>query len=206
MKIQHIMSVREPYAHLLAAGLKSIENRSINFPRNIPLPVWVAVHASPDTSWLDDTSWLEDVVGIDPDIFYPIYDTQLEGKQRFHGFSEIIGAVEILGSVPYTEDDYHSENPDAPFSGFPPPDSRWNIPRSDWAAGDHCWIVGQSMRFRRPIVALGNLGVRVMPPELQKMVAQSAQNLLTDPTGFYESPVVYNMPKGLTAKQKAFIQ
>jgi hypothetical protein len=206
MLIEHFMTVREPFAHLLVSGLKSLENRSTPFPKNIKLPVWVAVHASPDFSEFLYEETFDEICEIDPEIFEPIYDTDIGEGRRFHGCSEIIGAVEIVGSVPYSQADFESENPDSPFAKFPAPDSRWAIPHSEWAAGPHCWVINRAIRFAVPIVTLGVLGVRVMPSGLQALVEATSKKTLSGPTDFYRRSVVHTLPKRLTERQKAFMQ
>lgn len=193
MKIEHVLSVREPFAHLLVSGIKTIENRSVPFPKKFQLPMWVAIHSSLSLDDVQDPSTWDDLVEY-PSAYNPWNVQNRPAGERIFSRSEIIGAVEILGSIPYGDKEFMADQAEV-FAGFPPAENEDEIPRSDWASGDHCWIIGRAVRFRNPIVTLGALGVRSMPPDLIELVAKSAENLLTDPAESYGKSVIYQLPK-----------
>lgn len=201
MRIEHVLSVREPFAHLLVSGIKTIENRSVPFPKKFQLPMWVAIHSSLSTDWLQDAEMWADLNEFDAvrKSWIDEPETPQTDTDRNWSRSEIIGAVEILGSIPYGDTEFAADQAEV-FAGFPPAENEEEIPRSDWASGDHCWIIGRAIRFRHPIVTLGALGVRSMPPALVDLVAKASETLLDDPVAPYGKSVIYQLPK-LKAKE-----
>lgn len=197
--IDLILSVREPYAHLLVSGIKTIENRSTPFPAKHKLPVWVAIHASQSLDAFAEVDEIGLLVVSDQRINAawnkPFDEEKYKdvpvGKwPRIFGRSEIIGAVRVIGSVPYGEDEF-IKDPKEVFAAYPDPDSY-----GDWAAGEHCWVLDKAIRFKYPIVTIGKLGVRVMPPDLKAIVNVVARDsVLSDPGDAYGKPIVHQLPK-----------
>ncbi|MAT51465.1 MAG: hypothetical protein CMK32_09815 [Porticoccaceae bacterium] len=196
MQIETSVSVREPYAHLLVSGLKKVENRSIPFPSRYKLPTWVAVHASQSLEEFSDVEHLAMIAGDNPPIAdawgfdKPFPWEEYEGVPdhllpRIFGRSEIIGAIEVVATVPFRMDSTVSET----FAGFPDMENY-----EKFAVGEHCWIIGGSIRFKHPIVTLGHLGVRNMKSDVAAFVRETAKTLLTSPAEPYGRPVVHRLP------------
>lgn len=196
MDIKYMLSVREPFAHLLVSGIKPVENRSVAFPKE--LPAWVAIHTSQSDDGYADMEELIELMSRHPDIRRswdkPVDWDALKGVPdhalpRIFGRSEIIGAVRFVASVPYGDEEFLKE-PEEFFADYDSP-----AMCGEFACGPHCWIADKAVRFKHPIVTTGKLGVRPMDPVLHALVNATAGELLEDCADAYGRPVVHKMPK-----------
>lgn len=177
------LSVCEPWAWAIAAGWKSIENRSWAIPATITprLPLRIAIHASLSTRFLEDEEidyWLQDL--------HPGIDAALsQGDDRLFNPGCLVGVVDLLGCVPYSENlDNLARSISAFFDGTfadgadysPSTSAQWHYPHGSrqhagraapldplaWAAAgsslrNFCWLLANPIRFRQPIPAKGKL-------------------------------------------------
>lgn len=207
-KITHALSIREPYAWLIAAGFKLAEIRSVQFPKKFTEPTWIAIHASMSREECNDEDLNDYLNELDPELTGILWDDKWHDKdKRLFGHSEIIGAMRVNHSFVPTE------NADDPCW------ERWadvmhsrsercttNLHPNEFMdfEGMHNWIIDDVYRFHNPIVSIGRLGVWPLGDILSKLVdAQFSKALGTggidrcDPIG---KPIIYQMPKGATKR------
>lgn len=205
--VTHALSIKEPYAWCVASGWKPVEVRSVPFPSNRTLPVWVAIHVSSDRSVLASDE-MGEVASYDDRIWDLWSDQSWDGgNKRLFACSEIIGAMRIVGSVngedPTEEQIYMIL---AAWSGRSSRLRKSGCDPRDWVSDDGFnWIIDDVYRFRRPIVCKGALNVWAMNPELARFVNRELQRTIergTNECGSYEPALVYEMPKGADARLK----
>jgi hypothetical protein len=208
MKIIHSLSVQEPWAFLLTSGIKLQEIRSVPFPKNIELPTWVAIHA-PLSHQLGDPELLWDICDLDAsrnETFAGELTTMLddpkwmESGNRVFGESEIVGAVRFFGSFPGsvmdTDEtislvfDLLTNRHDRCRRMFHPLAFHSSEP------GCHNWMVDDCVRFHRPIVCLGHLGVRKMPDLLAKLVNKEFRKCRPDGVDGADDSLEFSEPLG----------
>ena len=93
------LTIREPFATLVAAGIKKCETRVWPWPSNLQLPCTVAIHASNDDSYIGDD--LDKVVQAQDawDLFNnPECKPAVIGKTFFYA-QTIVGLVDVIASV-----------------------------------------------------------------------------------------------------------
>lgn len=198
IRITKAITVREPWAWMLVTGQKMAEMRSRPFPSNIPLPIWVGVHASTGHDFHDD-SVMDGILSLSDDMWdildHPRFKDK-EGKNRIFGDGEFIGAVKIVDSIYLTPTDgpieedgtgMSQETKDAihqigavyrriaddPTSATGRQTER--IDMTTWfVEGRHHWIVGDAIRFADTVACRGALNVWNIPPKVADLVNRSA--------------------------------
>ena len=194
--IDYMLSVREPFAHLLVTGIKKVENRSVAFPRELPL--WVAIHTSQSDEGYADIEHITELMSRHPDIrrswdkpmdWESLKDVPDHALPRMFGRSEIIGAVRFVASIPYGDEEFMKE-PEEVFGQYGDAEQH-----AEFACGPHCWIADKAVRFRHPVVTTGMLGVRPMAPALAALVKATSTVLLDDCADSYSRPVIHKLPK-----------
>jgi hypothetical protein len=131
----HYLSVRQPYAHAIVTGLKSIENRSWSTSfRGL-----VLIHAGKSCA---DMRERDDRI---PDEWYD-WPSSLS-------FGHIIGAVRITECI-YVD----GETP-------PEGSHHWNqlvsiLDREEWVNGPWCFVLDDPILFRHPFPFTANVGIR----------------------------------------------
>jgi hypothetical protein len=170
------LSIAEPWAYLIAAGFKQIENRTWRTDYRGT----IAVHASKATRNCFDEQLIYEVCDLHPAIFKALDDERIdEGHQILH-LGAIIGTVDIIDCVDYNG----SIDADEVFDRFnyltadgPAPE----LPVGAWAEGPHCFVLANPRRFARPIACAGKLSLWSLSPDLQRAVAEAGRFVLTDP-------------------------
>lgn len=205
--ITHALSVREPYAWLIAGGWKNVENRTFPYPSNRPLPAWVAIHASATRPTSDDDAENDELAEYHPDLNAACKSSYWRENptHRVIGVSEIIGAMRVVQSINgknYTPDEI-ADVQDA-FSGRSDRCRHGHDPM-DWLSDDcHNWIIDDVYRFKNPIVCKGFLNVWQMPIELAKTVNQQFRQAVKTGGLRFDQPygpsLVHEMPKGVDKK------
>ena len=207
--LTHALSIREPYACLVASGWKNCEVRSVPFPRNRTLPVWIAIHSSLSRDDVSDTATMTDLSCMSEGIF-DIWDSQYwedHPRHRLFSCSEIIGAMRVVASVKGDQptEDHLQTIRDA--WGGRSDRCRTDIDPREWLADDGWnWIIDDVYRFHNPIVCKGFLNVWAMRPELAKVVnAQMRKAVRTGGLNrdeAYGKAIIYECPKGIDKKTR----
>jgi len=159
------LSIRQPWAWAVAAGFKSIENRTwqTSFRGSI------AIHASESTQAFteDAETELYDCGG------QPLIDA-LDADENLFGaryFGAIIGVAELvdvvpIDSIPELSQDVIDACGDGP------------VPDAIWAQGPYCWRLRNAVFFRdRPIKCTGRVNLFGLPPDVQRKVAAELSRL-----------------------------
>ncbi len=184
------LTVREPFASLIVMGLKPIENRTLAFPKAMPLPSTIAIHASTDDSTIGD-----DLVAVTADPFVddafsnPNWKMHTLGQEYLYG-GTIIGLVDVIACVcvsEMTEDELTHAIDDAyPWLLGPKnPEAR----RSDWANGPYCLVLDNPRRFRTGVVCRGQLNYWTIPGDKLSLVSESMNSLLDNAQDLPAAPV-----------------
>jgi hypothetical protein len=207
-KITHALSIREPYAYLIAAGFKNAEIRSFPFPKTIKTPAWIAIHASLSRAELNDQDVRDGLLDLDDELDLLVYEdeTWAEEKTRVFGHSEIIGAMRICMNLRADDTDDKWDQWYEVMEG-----------RSDrcttavdplvWLDDEqNNWIIDDCLRFANPIVCPGRLNVWPLGTELESLVTAEFTRALADgglsrsePLG---KPLIHEMPR--SANQKLY--
>lgn len=106
------LTVLQPFATaLVREGQKRVENRGRDWPRTVPLPAWVAIHAGlrPFPGWVDSGRALLRL-GWER-------DTTVEEEVALYPRGRVVGAVRFVRSVSVV--DWDHDDP--------------------WASGPYCW-------------------------------------------------------------------
>jgi hypothetical protein len=145
------LSVKQPWAWAICAGIKDVENRTKPTRHRGP----VLIHASLSKPWTDvedAIEWIEDG---------EIYDACRDEPRRVEVPRErlvtgaIVGLVEICGSLP-------------PGQGS----------GSDWAIEDqHHWLLKNAYALARPVPCKGKLGLWRPAEDLLDRVQDSAKRV-----------------------------
>jgi len=149
------LSVRQPWAELLAAGLKTIEIRTW-WPR-VQLPMLVAIHAS--KTWDDNAS-----IGLDA-------LANMSGVHNRRG--GIIGAVRLLERIDYGGWRQDRADPDNFLKGHAiwAQDALLHLnPLDSWAANKVGLCFDQPVRFPEIIPCRGKPGLFDLPEEVVKQI------------------------------------
>lgn len=205
--ITQSLSCHEPWAWLLTNGYKLFEVRSTPMPKRIDTPTWVAIHASMSSDTISDGDLMIETAEMDDEIFSVWSNERFRRDERIFGFSEIVGAVRFAGSIAAdaSDDEFDAMgdlivdrhdrcvkniSPTAFFSDEP---------------GAHNWIVTDAIRFHRPIVSIGHLGIRTMSPILSRLVSEQFSHAINNgslPWNFpLGTPIVYQWPKIAKARR-----
>lgn len=190
------LTVREPFASLIVMGLKPIENRTLAFPKTMPLPCTIAIHASTDDATIyDDVYDVTADTYIDQALNSPDYKVHTRDREYFYG-GTIIGLIDVVGCVcisEYCDGSDESEEKiveliDDPYPwplGFQNPEAK----RSDWANGPYCLVLNNPRRFRQGVVCRGQLNYWSIPAEKMQLVEEAMKSLLARPTELPKAPV-----------------
>lgn len=194
------LTVREPYATAILMGFKPIENRTLNWPNTLPLPMTLAIHASTDDSTFGtDVNELLDLDRVIEDAFCnPNYEMHSPGREYVYG-GTIIGLVDVIACVCVSEmsddelvaaiDKYHwADGPQNPTAK-----------RSDWANGPYCLILDNPRRFRTGVVCSGQLNYWRVPDAKRALMDDT--KLLLNPQDLPTMPIG-GVPKWLGRKPK----
>lgn len=171
--IDRALSIKEPWAYLIAAGFKEVENRRQKFG----FRGRVAIHASAGIDLLrrwhdEDDSFAEEICDLHPRIYSALDDPRTDERCIFAP-GHIIGSVEILDCIDY---DALTDSPRvfAPYG-------KVLVPRAVWAQGPHCLILADARRYRYPVPAKGKLGLWRLSDEQRAMIERAEGDLLADP-------------------------
>jgi hypothetical protein len=209
MIIERALTIQEPYCWLISNGYKLTECRSVAFPKTLPRPSWVAIHASLSTDSLHDRDLLEYVANISPEVLEILNDPRWKygGDQAFT-LSQIVGAMRVVDSI-------HGECPsqeeiDRVKAAY---DARSERCRTDvdpfefLSDEHHNWIIDDVYRFHRPIVCVGKLGVWSLEPALKTIVNQQFNYAVkngplnrAEPLG---KSIIFQLPKVKPSQKKA---
>lgn len=205
-KITHAVTIREPYAFLIASGFKLAEIRSVPFPSTHALPTWVAIHASLSADELRDPDLVNDLADAHPEI---LRCWMLPLDVRPFGVSEIVGAMRVVATCPGENatseqldrlaDAYRNRSERCRIDGWQP---------DEFVSDDgHNWVIDDVYRFHNRIVCGGNLGVwSLKSPALSMLVnkefalAQKTGGLPRD--GKPGKSIVYQLPKMPVKRQR----
>lgn len=207
--IERALTIQEPFCWLIANGYKLAECRSVAFPKTLPRPSWVAIHASLSTDSLHDIDLLESVADLSPDIYATLDDPRWKfgGDQAF-GLSQIVGAMRVVDSVNgATATDAEMDRIAEAYEHRSERCVTDVDPAEFLSVDHHNWIIDDVYRFHRPIVCVGKLGVWSLEPALKALVnAEFAkcQKIGTlprsEPLG---KSIVFQLPKVKPAQKKA---
>lgn len=135
------LTVLQPFATALCRdGMKRVENRNRDWPRTIPLPAWVAIHAGarmfPDDDACDDAlERLGVPVALEPALGRAVARTALPMRR-------VVGAVRFVRSDFIPGSDYMS-----PHLADP------------WASGPYCWVRDLCVEIEDAPEVRGSLGL-----------------------------------------------
>lgn len=179
--ITHAISIRQPWAHLIAAGLRPVDLRS--WPTDFRGRI--AIHAS--TSYSDMNDYVYNfLANLHPSILDHLesYDADAEagigsdpvkrGKamnpaSQFH-FGAITGTVEIVDCLPVADAFETIESPTKADGS----DADYVHP-CDWVTTDsgYVWLLQNAILFAKPIPAKGKLRIFELPSDLQSAISTS---------------------------------
>lgn len=188
------ITVREPFATLIAMGIKSVENRVLPVGKDTVFPMTVAVHASSDESQMTD-----DCNELCKDSFiFEVFDEMdgevgVPGRDIFY-CQNIVGLVDIVACVSIHDmTDEEIAATLAPYEHLCPQTKPRNS-YEEWANGPWCYLFANPRRFKTGILARGQLGLWRLTDEQQTLAVKHSQELLLDPK------VIPTMPVGGVAK------
>jgi len=185
------LSIAEPWAHLIAAGFKQLENRTWQTDYRGP----TLLHASKSERSINDVDLMYDVWSLHPAIYAAWDDKRITEERQLFQAGAIIGTADIVDCVRY---DPQQHDPDDLFGKYkhltksgPAPE----IPVGAWAEGPVCFVLANPRRFRQPILYRGRLSLWTVPTELKHAVSAINHDILTDP-GEPPSPPAQLGPSG----------
>lgn len=126
------LTVLQPFATaLVREGQKRVENRNRDWPRTIPLPAWVAIHAGsrPFPGWVASGQALLRL-GWER-------DTTVEEEVALYPRGRVVGAVRFVRSVSVV--DWDHDDP--------------------WASGPYCWVRDLCVEIEDAPEIRGSLGL-----------------------------------------------
>ena len=177
------LSIAEPWAYLIAAGFKQLENRTWRTDYRGPM----AIHAGKTRRNMFDEAGTLELCDLHPKIFAAFDDERIDDEHPLFQFGAIIGVVDVIDCVAY---DPRRDDPAELFDKFnclaaggvltaggPAPE----LPVAAWAEGPYCWVLANPRRFAKPIACNGKLSLWSLPPELRQAVAAAGRFILTDP-------------------------
>jgi len=189
------LSIAEPWAYLIAAGFKQLENRTWRTDYRGT----IAIHASKATRNCYDEQLIFEVCDLHPAIFKALDDERIDGENQILHLGAIIGTVDIIDCVEYNG----AIDADEVFGRFnyltadgPAPE----LPVGAWAEGPHCFVLANPRRFARPIACAGKLSLWSLSPELQKAVTDASRFVLTDPGQPSKPPAELSAAGAVAAK------
>lgn len=170
------ITIHEPSATLTVQGLKTIENRGFMLPKDWPLPVTMAVHASKSTAVLEDESFLDSIFHDDAvyDALNNPHAEKVPGKAMFYG-SAIIGLVDVVAIVPMPADTRDNTDVYEYFDRWPTKEPAAHQRRGAWAFGSKCWILDNPRRFKRGYATRGYQRYWRVPAKIQQHIIERAE-------------------------------
>ena len=144
-----ILTLREPWATLMALGEKRIETRSWATKYRGPL----AIHAARGGLTLEELRRME--------VCEPFFAEAVKDAE-FH-LGCIVAVVSLADCVPVEK-----------CSSLGGPKDKWLTPKEeafgDYSPGRYGWITGNRFRLPRPIPFKGGQGLRIAPPALADQI------------------------------------
>lgn len=209
-RITHALSIREPYAWLIAAGFKLAEIRSFPFPKKFTEPTWIAIHASLSRDELNDLDLEDYLLDLDAELAgIWNHEKWLEEGNRLFACSEIIGAMRVNRSLQWDleDDDAPEWEQWADIAVRRSSRCQTGVNPGEFLDDEqHNWIIDDVYRFHRPIVCLGRLNVWSLGDKLEALANEEFHCAIrtggldrSEPLG---KPHVHQMPK--TADRKVF--
>lgn len=174
------VTIVEPFATLIAMGIKTIESRSLPFPRRYPFPMTVAIHAGSNDDYIG--TYCQDLA-TDPIIAEafnsPDFESFVPGRDYFYG-SVVVGLIDIVASVDLRgcDDDEIVHR----LASWPTPSTspHYGIDESrlEWANGDYAWVLDNPRRFRTGVCVRGQQNLWSLPPDVQAEVLRQSVHVL----------------------------
>jgi hypothetical protein len=180
--VTHAISIRQPWAHLIASGWRPVELRS--WPTKFRGTI--AIHAGTSYSDMSDYVYAF-LTNLHPDLLAHMesFDGNVEagigsdpvkrGKavnpaSQFH-FGAIIGTVDIIDCLPVAEA-FEVIETTQKANGEP----SCRIHPCDWVKTDsgYVWLLQNAKIFKSPIPAKGKLQIFALTDELQAAIAKQA--------------------------------
>lgn len=191
------LTVVEPWAWAIAAGHKSVENRTWS----TPFRGRFAIHSSAGRRSLDYfIAFEQKVKKIDPAIYAQIDDPRIgKNNPAFHagcilGVAELVGIVDWPAGSPLSFADACAA---AGFSAWYKSELAAGRKPAAWAERGQCWLLSSVVQFAVPIPCKGALNLwSLRPDSLTKVAAAIAR-------GPHGSPVEYRHNLAMQAAKQA---
>lgn len=203
--VTHAITILDPWAYLIAAGFKTVENRKWSSTFRGP----VAIHTSKSTRELERGYALSDELSqIHPAIHSAFNDNPRVGLSavKDHPDAElfkpgaIIGVATVVDCIPFRPS---ADDPDDVFAQYQGRlgNPYGEIPIGEWASGRFCFVLANPVRFRQPILTPGKLNFWQMSRGLASAVSRESRNLITDPGEPANLPLEVDPLGGLIASR-----
>lgn len=185
------LSVAEPWAYLITAGFKPIENR-----------IWhtsyrgtIAIHASKSTVYLaPPAADANEAFRLHPAIWAAVDDSRIDEDHLIFQPGAVIGTVDIVDCVAF---DAETEDPDIVFERYQHITAGTpfaELPIGAWAQGPYCFILANPRRFVQPIACPGKLSLWGVDGKLRDAIAKQSRLVYRDPGQPPQSPVPLDGP------------
>lgn len=141
-----VLTICQPYAHLIAVGDKRVENRRWPTLHRGEL----AIHAGRSREWLD----LDESGQVDETYGVAVADL---------AFGAIVAVVDVLDCVRLN-------------AGALPNDALWTYPwleSHEHVEGPWCWVLGEVRRLPNPVPYSGKLGLCTVTRDAERQVRAS---------------------------------
>lgn len=137
------LTVCQPYATLIARGLKRVENRTWPAPNNA---IWkpIAIHAGKSKAWLNGDN-------------YGIAESEMP-------FGFIVATARLADCISLTAADLHPEAYEKRLNSF-----GWNLKDfldHEHTEGPFCWVLDRIQPLAEPIPYSGAQGLWLLPDEV----------------------------------------
>jgi hypothetical protein len=172
------LSINHPWAFLIAAGFKPVENRSWH----TPFVGTIALHASTAKRWMNEDTEAE-ITAACPQLNLIFDDKRISADCQLFHFGAFIGTVDIVGCVAMPPDgDFRAACLAAGFGDwYDRAQAAHRIPPDVWASGEHCLLLDNPKQFSRPIPAKGKLQIYRLTEAEQAEVAAALRGPLGMP-------------------------
>lgn len=161
------ISIRQPWAWLVACGFKQIENRS----RPTRFRGRVAIHASSSSANMSP-DMLDEILAIDSDdnVLWDASCVKEDAKNVVFAAGAIIGSVEIYDCVEI--DDLNPSDIE----------NKYNVDQLEFASGPYCYLLRNAKRYKSPIKLSGKVSIPwAIPESIVKSVADLDSKPLRNP-------------------------
>lgn len=128
-----VITIMQPYAHLIATGAKRVENRT--WPTSYRGPL--LIHAGKSRQWLDDRNGIDDRYGI------PISDME---------FGAVVAVADLVQCASYGRIEMKDFDREYPW-----------LREHEHTEGPWCWVLANVKRLANPIPARGAQGLFDFP-------------------------------------------